>query len=249
MTPPPQQQPTGVVGVYIDLSGCGIGNVVSGLAGFLVFCRGKGLVPHVFTDAPENDLECVRPDMFRLLSALPAPDSGWINISLAHFISILTLFDPAVRAAMREIIVEPADLQDMLSPIAGAQAGFCIRTSDERHDDSFKFMNDTAVQAMKNEMASFDKVSVCSNDARHLRDLPPNAVVLELTDPEQRNASGHWIQWKALARCPIVFHGVGGADGSITSTFAPIAALLGGKSHLVGVDNSGDFHSFSGYRW
>jgi len=102
---------------------------------------------------------------------------------------------------------------------------------------------------MKAEMTTFEKVFVCSNDAKHLRDLPPNATVLELTDPTQRNAPGHWVQHFGLSRCPVIFHGVGGADGSITSTFAPIAALYGGKSHLVGVDNAGNFHAFSGYRW
>ena len=55
------------VGVYIDLSGCGLGNIVAALAGFLVFCRSKSFVPHVYSDAPESDLACIRPDIFRLL--------------------------------------------------------------------------------------------------------------------------------------------------------------------------------------
>ena len=97
-------------------------------------------------------------------------------------------------------------------------------------------------------MGKYKKVFVCSNDARHLQNLPSNAVAAAQGADTERNAASHLVQWHCLARCPVVYHGVSGADGSITSTFGPTAAVYGGAA-IVGVDNAGAVLSGAAYRW
>lgn len=227
---------------FLDLSGCGIGNLVLMLGAYLEMCRMEAWQPVVCTAADLSGV--IRTDLFNVVSQRPSLEEGWQEINPSVLCNRLVLAHKLVRAALQEIVL-PRSLPEGVGEF---QAGFCIRTADATHDDQSTFMNAVAIEAMKAEMLRYDRVFVCSNDAAHLTDLPPNAVVLEPTDPRERNVAGHWDQWHALASCPVIYHGIGGTDGSITSTFGPVAAAFGGGD-VVGVNNAGEVLRGVSYTW
>lgn len=223
--------------MYVDVCGRGIGNIVLMLAGFMVMSPPGSKPPVVYCDRPE-DLSGIRTELFEVVTSRPegpAAEPWW-------FCNLRTLLDPEVVRVMRAIVRPQVPL------LEEPDAGFCIRTSDPEHDGDVAFMNATAVEAMTREMVRYRRPVVCSNDARNLERLPPCARPLEQTDPALRNVASHWAQWHALARCPVVYHGVSGPDGSATSTFAATAAAYGGGA-LVGVDNQGRVHAGAAYHW
>lgn len=229
---------------YIDVRGCGIGNIVLLLSAFLEWCRAHGTMPVVVTDEPDTDLGGIRKDKFYVV---PEPPVRGIPIHHAAFCTLSTLGRPDIVDAMRDILVERDDVDDIQ-----CDAAFCIRTADARHDGDVRFMNHEAIAAMKEQMAKYAKVLVFTNDATNVGDLPPHAVVYEQTDASLRNAPSHWRQWHALGRCPVVYHGISGMDGSVASTFAATAAVFGaggGFDRLIGVDNSGRLCFGKDYRW
>lgn len=222
---------------YVDLSGRGIGNIVLILSALLA--RGvPGLPVVVYCDRPTDLAGLHTEGLFEVVTERPAGPS----MDVSQLCNLATLRHPRVVHMMRAIVI-PDTRTDL-----DADAGFSIRTSDPTHDGGALFMNEVAAEAMKHAMTRYRRPIVCSNDKHTLTGLPPHARVVEDTDPTVRNASSHWAQWHALAKCPVVYHGVSSDDGSISSTFAPTAAVYGGKQ-LVGVDNKGHFFAGATYHW
>ena len=229
---------------FLDLTGAGIGNVALGLAAYLKWCAEHHARPVVHSPGPLTGVRVT----FDLASSNP----GGPAFDFQSVCNLRTVMDPGVREWMLRVVKVPPDIERTWRHFRDVAAGVCIRVSDARHDGDARFMNEAAVTALKREVAAFgargQRVLVCSNDAACLGDLPDNAVTYEATDPAERNAAGHWMQWHLLSRCPVVYHGVSGPDGSITSTFAPTAAVYG-KAKLVGVNNHGGFVAGDRYHW
>lgn len=233
---------------YLDITGCGIGNIVLCISGFVCECRKRHVRPVVYCPNPD-DLSRLRKDAFDLVGERPV-DREEFDKSLVC--NLQTTFDLEVVRVMQELVI-PVKIKGM----EAYAAGFSIRTTDPSKDthegDIVTFMNDVAIDAMKKEMARYEdkKVLVFSNTKDNLINLPANAVVYEYTNPDERNVSSHWTQWYLLSQCPVVYHGISCCDDdSVTSTFAPTAAVYGGiAKELVGVDNRGTLHRGQSYRW
>lgn len=152
-------------------------------------------------------------------------------------------------------VVKPVD-DDVLPDMNGVQAGFCFRVKiPGLDDDSDDFMNDLAVSTMITETMKYDKILAVGNDQGvldRLLAIHPDAVVLPAKYTDVRNHQNHVIQWHALSRCPIVYHGIRGESG-LTSTFAPTAAVYGNihpaSGNLLGIDNDGRIKSGMAYTW
>ena len=118
-------------------------------------------------------------------------------------------------------------------------------------DGDVEFMNEAAIEAMIRLMTRYKNPFACSNDRAVLARVTervPWAITVDCASWGARNAAAHVAQWLALSKCPIVFHGVGG-NGSVTSTFAPTAAIFGGCEALVGVDPFGNACYGDSYHW
>lgn len=216
-----------------------------------------GILAGIRSDAIELELRSSRSS--RSPSAAAVDDDDEDDADLSKYCNLSALARPETIQAMRRIVIVPDGLEEIMrKTFRGVQAGFCIRTSDEAYDGACRFMNDRARATMIALMSRYERVFVCSNDVRNLENLPSNALVFEKTGDDdddddrssKRNALSHWMQWHVLARCPVVFHGVSGRDGSITSTFGSTAAFYGGGIP-VGVDNDGNVFATTttGYRW
>ena len=227
----------------VDLRGCGIGNVLLAGAGLWAACQRLGVRPRVVHDAPRElgVLDLTEFDVVAPPAAGPPPAN-------AMFCTLGCLMDPDVAASMRRLCrVAEAPRAPQY------HAGFCFRETDPALDGEERFMSEEAIETMMGEMAraaaAGDRVFACSNSAalleRALRAAPGAFVVSGSGAPGQgRNAPGHLAQWAELTKCAVVFHGVGdpggpdGSGGGRTSTFAPTAAVVGGR-RVVGVDNAG----------
>jgi hypothetical protein len=243
MHAPDHALPGRVEGPVLDLRDCGIGNVVLMAAGYLDACEAWGVAPRIYHDAP-HELDVIDLTGIEIVDTDadvdPAIKPGTCNLPC--------LYASATR--MRRL-VRPVDVPlDM----TGVDAGFCFRVSAPALDGHVQFMNDAAVQRMMLEMGAYRRPFVCANDAEVLRRVlaaHPHAVSLGAEDTATRNAAHHVVQFHALARCPVVYHGIGSDDpaaGGVTSTFAPVAAAYGGAK-IVGVDNTGGLFSGATYRW
>jgi len=237
--------------MYLDLAACGIGNIVLCASGYKYVCDAMGYPPLVYTPTPE-DLSGLRDDVFVVVTERP---EGLVEFDKSLVCAMLTACNPQVLNIMRHIVkpMDPSAVCATLGLPPGTldrvSAGMSIRFGDRRHDKDELFMTATAVDALYAEMSRHGAVLVCTNDPEMLPALPPNAILAERTDSARRNAASHWAQWHALASCPVVYHGIAGSDGSLTTTFAPTAAFYGGRE-VVGVRNDGDIlHWGAGYAW
>jgi hypothetical protein len=232
--------------MYLDLHGAGIGNIVLMLSGYIKWCSEVGVFPAVL---PQGDSIGGVHEFFLNLSKFPAGSlSKDARFHANGVCNLHTLMDPGVLTWMRRLVIPPPNIDEVWRRFQGVEAGMCIRASDARHDGDSSYMNARAIQAIKTQMLKYSKVFVCSNDASLLQDLPPNAMILEETDASKRNEPSHWLQWHELSRCPVVYHGISGVDGSITSTFAPTAGAYGGAT-MVGIDNQGNVKEGMDYHW
>jgi hypothetical protein len=228
---------------YLDLdSFSGIGNAVLLLVTYFLECSQREQCGVVKCNSPAL-LQWLRLGWCRVVQSVEA---DWTAKSKEGMCCLRALY--LGRNILKALVYRPKDAGRYAGRWA---AGFCIRTADPRHDGTVVFMNPVAVATMIDRIREYapKPVLVCSNDSRNLRNLPDNAEVLELTDPASRNQSSHWQQWFALASCPRVYHGVSSPeDRSVTSTFAPTAAIYG-DAQLVGVDNTGAVYEGGSYRW
>jgi hypothetical protein len=225
---------------YLDLSGCGIGNIVLFTAAFSELCIQEDTCPVIYHPEPETLGVIIDTSLFDVVSERP---DGATPFDPSRVCNVVWLFRSV--GTMRALVMVPESLPDL----GAVKAGFCIRVSDPRHDGDVRFMNDVAIATMKEEMKKYTRVLVCSNDRAFLEDLPSNAVVVDYTDPTVRNTTSHMVQWHCLARCPIIYHGVATAsDTSVTSTFGATAGVYGGST-LVGVDNTGAIVTGHSYHW
>ncbi len=240
-----QKSPRNPLKFHLDLPvPSGIGNIVLLLAGFRAWCIRRGVQrPVVRCQCPPSDLAGIRPEAFRFVRECPP---GSVSVPASMFCNLAML--EAVGGSIRDIVV-PMDVGGIDCP-----AAFCIRTGDAKHDGGARFMNRAAIDAMKvlmaKHVAADGGAMVFSNDPANLRDLPPGVSVYQVPDAGQRNTPAHWLQWHALSRFSVVYHGVAGAaDGSLTSTFAPTAVAYGGHGQPVGIDNNGRVLMGRGYYW
>ena len=245
----------------MDVRGCGIGNLVLLVAGYIRHAR--TVPPYLVHDTPE---ELAILNLKTVKDPVECAESGLSYMSTTDacsaFCNLRELFHPELPAIMHSIVQPPLPL-----PRHGADAGFCFRVTKPHLDRGYTFMSDKAIAAMMDAMHAFEKPFVCCNDAALLKKLlasHPGAIAMPSRGTEDvRNAPDHIHQWFALAECPIVFHGIGGGGGSggggehggsgehgaIASTFAPTAAVYGGCRAIVGVDNDGVMYGGSTYRW
>lgn len=230
--------------VFIDVNSMGIGNLVLVISGFLLMCRENHWIP-VVSCADLFNLAGLQTSLFEVTDS--KPDLPQVHPSM--FCNKRTNFNPLVAAIMCDVVRPPPGLEDAIRTVGACDAGFCIRVEDQNIDGSSKFMSEKAIAAMKREMALYRRVFVCSNDARHLVGLPPNAIVYEHTTSTERNVLSHWVQWHLLSRCPVVYHGVSDfhGEGRIASTFGPTAAAYGGQK-VIGLDSSSGA-VVAEYRW
>lgn len=223
----------------LDLRNCGFGNVLLMAAGHL---RNGGVA--VYHDAPDAEL-----GILDLSHFVMDPDASCVDPKLnARYCNLSTLRDPAVARVMRRIVNTPP-LET--STIDDADAGFCFRVRNPALDGDVEFMNEAAIEAMIRLMTRYKKPFACSNDRAVLARVTervPWAITVDCASWGARNAPDHVAQWLALSKCPIVFHGVGG-NGSVTSTFAPTAAIFGGCEALVGIDPFGNACYGDSYHW
>lgn len=227
----------------LDLRGCGIGNIVLEAAAHAL--EGRRLLCH---DNPDElgVLDLTRFDLTTDASAIdPTLNTKYCNLGMLRRVFNATLMT----------VVKPRnDVPD----VSGVQAGFCFRVKKNDLDgDSDEFMNDRAIAAMLAESLKYSKILAVGNDPDvldRIQSIHPNAVVIPPTHVNTRNHDDHVVQWHALSRCPIVYHGVRSTDRKgLTSTFAAIAAAYGGiypdSGKLVGVDNNGLFKFGNDYSW
>lgn len=236
--------------MYLDLRGCGIGNIVLMTAGYSVYHLNGDVSKVRLVCSSLQDVWGLRTDLFESVSfGAPPDDEEEKAFPNSLVCNVQTLMHPGVVCLMRKI-VKPMP-PDLFKDMKDVQAGFCIRTTDSRHDGESRFMNDKAIEAMHQEMQKYRSVMVFSNKGSNLLSLPMNATAYEFTDSSKRNTEAQWRQWYALSLCPIVYHGIGSAaDTSVTSTFAPTAAVFGDRCRtLVGVDNTAGQFTGPSYHW
>jgi len=228
----------------LDLRKCGIGNIVLESAAHLLTCTKNALPPVIVHDNPP-ELGVLDLGYFNVSS-----DVRYIHPDLNRvYCSLGVLKHPEVRECMKSIVAPidvPIDMKDI-------EAGFCFRVSYESLDGADNFMNETAIRVMLDEMKKYSKVFVCANSESILKraiESHPNVVYLEPV-PENittRNAPDHIVQWHALSKCPIVYHGIkGGMPDVTTSTFAAVALAYGKEcpadrdiaEFIVGITNDG----------
>ena len=243
----------------LDLRNCGFGNVLLMAAGHL---RNGGVA--VYHDAPEAELGILDLSHFVL-----DPDASRVDPKLnARYCNLSTLLDPAVARVMRRSANGSFGVANGSFGVANgsfgvangseespkknaADAGFCFRVRNPALDGDVEFMNEAAIEAMLRLMTRYTNPFACSNDRAVLARVTervPWAITVDCASWGARNAADHVAQWLALSKCPIVFHGVGG-NGSVTSTFAPTAAIFGGCEALVGVDPFGNACYGDSYHW
>lgn len=240
-----------MVRTYLDITGCGIGNVVLVLAMYRHRLRGHHPEerPVVYHPEPESFESFIDTTHFEFVRDRPCDRTEFDKAAICN---LKTLCE--AHAAIRSIVLkQPIPSVVLQNPDIGA--GFSIRVGDPRHDAGHTFMTQQAIEAMLREMHKYPKVLVCTNDSTALNAyaLSSHVVFVEHTDGTCRNTESHWEQWHALAVCPVVYHGIAmKGDGSRTSTFAPTAAVYGGRCrNLIGVDNAGRLYSYEDdtYRW
>lgn len=227
----------------LDLRRCGIGNIV--LQAALLRLERPPVIVH---DAP-HELGILDTSLFEITDDATRVDPG-LNSALCT----LGALKAAYKCGAIRRVVKPIDLDLDLD---GVQAGFCFRVKiDDLDGDSDEFMNDLAVSTMITESMKYDKVLVVGNDESLLERvamLHPNVIAMPATNVGVRNHPDHVVQWHALSRCPVVYHGVRGESGGLTSTFAPTAAVYGGidpvSGDLLGVDNDGVVRRGLFYSW
>lgn len=227
----------------LDLRNCGFGNVLLMAAGHL---RNGGTA--LYHDAPEAELGILDLSHFVL-----DPDASRVDTKLnARYCNLSTLLDPAVARVMRRIANGSFGVANEESPKKNAaDAGFCFRVRNPTLDGDVEFMNETSIEAMIRLMTRYKTPFACSNDRAVLARVTervPWAITVECASWGARNAPDHVAQWLALSKCPVIFHGVGG-NGSVTSTFAPTAAIFGGCEALVGIDPFGNACYGDSYHW
>lgn len=230
----------------LDLSTCGIGNIVLMAAAHKVACDANGVLPVLFHDAPEK-LGILDESLFDIRRT---PDDAIVDPDLpGTYCNLKILRNPAVVECMRKIVKRPP----LALPDMRADAGFCFRVSIPELDYGCLHMTEKAIDFMIKLAKTYARPYVCSNDKRVfervLREVP-NAVGLECTSYGTQNHAEHIMQWLALSACPVVYHGIGTArDGSITTTFAPTAAAYGGTRQIAGITNFGVAYVGKGYAW
>lgn len=227
----------------LDLRKCGIGNIVLNAASHLERCSRRG-VPAVIVHDDPSELGIL--DLTRFVVT---PDASRADPSLNSQYCTLRSLWLGDRKSLRAV-VRPRDVPiDM----TGVEAGFCFRISILDLDGDVEFMNDAAIDRMIAEMKKYSRVFVCGNSEELLRRVVashPNVATLGSADFSARNADDHALQWHALARCPLVYHGIRDGGNARTSTFAPVAAAYGRQPLPVGIDNSGERREgFAEYRW
>ncbi len=227
----------------LDLRRCGIGNITLLAAVHHAFGRADNV-----HDNPE---ELGVLDVSRFVVT---DDAALVDPTLnAKYCNLRALRFACDQGVLRAV-VRPRDIPDM----PGVEAGFCFRVKvDDLDGDSDEFMNERAVAVMFAESRKYAKILAVGNDQGvldRLALLHPGAIVLPASNVGVRNHDDHVVQWHALSRCPVVYHGVRSARGlGLTSTFAPVAAAYGGKhpdsGAVVGVDNDGMCWSGKLYSW
>lgn len=237
----------------LDLRNCGIGNVVLLAATHLIECVKLGALPVVLHDNPA-ELGVLDLEYFALITDPKFVDPSTMRyVKPEKFCNLNALGDPQVKRCMGDIVLRRDDVPDMQD----VEAGFCFRVSKSGLDGTNEFMNDTATRRMMREMSAYKKVFVCGNDRDIVHEAVashPNAVCVPIRDEDTRNADSHIVQWHALSRCPVVYHGVRKRGVGRTSTFAPVAAAFGVAStdtrvRVVGIDNFGDDYEGENYAW
>ncbi len=229
----------------LDLRRCGIGNIVL-QAALLKLERPRDAV--IVHDAP-HELGILDTDAFEITDDVSRADPK-LNSALCT----LGALKAAYKTGAFRRVVKPIE---GVPELPGVQAGFCFRVKiDDLDGDSDEFMNDLAVSTMITESMKYDKVLVVGNDEsllERMEMLHPDAVVMPATNADVRNHPDHVKQWHALSRCPVVYHGVKGANSGLTSTFAPTAAVYGGinpvSGDLIGIDNDGIVRRGIFYSW
>lgn len=228
----------------LDLRRCGIGNIVLEAAAHAL--EGHRLLYH---DNPK-ELGVLDLTRFELAADATSVDPT-LNAKYCNLDTLRWAFD---NNALKTVVKPRTDVPDA----SGVQAGFCFRVKKNDLDgNSDEFMNDRAIAAMLAESMKYSKILAVGNDSGildRIRDIHSDAIVIPPTHVETRNHDDHVIQWHALSRCPIVYHGIQSLDRKgLTSTFAALAAAYGGihpdSGKIIGVDNNGMFRSGGYYSW
>jgi hypothetical protein len=228
----------------LDLRRCGIGNIVLQAAAH--HATGGKIIVH---DNP-HELGILDLTLFDITDdaslADPKLNPGFCNLNTLRL---------ACEHELLQKVVKP---RDDVPDVSGVQAGFCFRVKKRELDgDSDDFMNDRAIAAMLAESMKYSKVLAVGNDEDILNkfaNFHPDAIVIPPTHVETRNHDDHVVQWHALSKCPVVYHGIMSTDRKgLTSTFAPLAAAYGGihpdSGKLIGIDNNGLFKFGKVYTW
>jgi hypothetical protein len=228
----------------LDLRRCGIGNIV-----LLAAIHGALGGTEIVHDNPA-ELGVLAPSRFAVTDdaslADPTLNAKYCNLGALRF--------ACEKGALRDVVRPRDDVPD----VSGVEAGFCFRVKiGDLDGDSDEFMNERAISAMLAESLKYAKILAVGNDRGvldRLASVHPNAIVLPASNAETRNHDDHIVQWHALSRCPIVYHGVRSASGNgLTSTFAPVAAAYGGlhpsSGAVIGVDNDGAMWAGNRYTW
>lgn len=231
----------------LDLRRCGIGNIV--------------LEASLLKHERPLDATIVHDDLHELdvidtSAFLVTDDATLVDPHLNSQLCTLRALSVAHTTGAFRRVVKPID-ESLLPTLDGVNAGFCFRVKIRDMDgDCDDFMNELAISTMISESMKYDKVLVVGNDQgvmNRVERLHPNAIVIPATNVNVRNHRDHVVQWHALSRCPIVYHGIKGASGGLTSTFAATAAVYGNihpaSGMLLGVDNDGCIKSGLQYSW
>ena len=237
----------------LDLRGCGMGNIVLMTAAYLNLCKDMGARPRICHDRP-SELGILRlPDDLQV-----SDESGIPDLDPRHTAALKTALCDLNMLILQPVLDTIGSIVKPVDPpldMTGVEAGFCFRVTLPSLDGSnVPFMNEVAIARLLHEMRKYDRVLVCANHPDLLRRVlaeHPGAVTLGCVNHDTRNADHHILQFHALSRCPVVYHGVRDFSGKVpgvTSTFAAIAGVYGGSS-LVGVDNAGRLHSGWLYHW
>jgi hypothetical protein len=225
----------------LDLTTCGIGNIILMAAAHKVACDALGVPAGLRHDVP---------DMLRVIDTTAFEMHDVVDPDLPpKYCNLATLRNAEVVECMRKIVKRPP----LTLPDLRTDAGFCFRISVPALDYGCLHMTEGAIRVMIKLAKTYARPFVCSNDKdvfeRVLREVPA-AVGLGCTSYGVQNHDEHVMQWLALSSCPVIYHGVGMTiDGSITTTFAPTAAAYGGAREIIGINNFGRSCVGTKYAW